>query len=181
MDRGSADDTASLHHPTATRRPPQKQSNDMRQNSRREKVDAFVQRHFTWPGTLRLHSAALGLDILRAPVNVVLSPILVLARIAAWICRKLRLARVAEAVHRRRHTGASATQAKPGVEHCVSSVGVLRMQIWQASVHSRQVASCAPKAATWGVSSAGRAGALASSAKAGHAKIRSRARRVFRF
>jgi hypothetical protein len=57
-------------------------------------VAAFVQRHFTWPGTLHLHSAALGLDILRAPVNVVLSPILVLARIAAWICRKLRLARV---------------------------------------------------------------------------------------
>lgn len=67
----------------------------MRQPGRRDNVAAFVQRHFTWPGTLHLHSAALGLDILRAPVNVVLSPILVLARIAAWICRKLRLARVA--------------------------------------------------------------------------------------
>ena len=47
-------------------------------------VDAFVQRHFTWPGTLRLHRAALGADILRAPVNVLMSPILVLARLAAW-------------------------------------------------------------------------------------------------
>ena len=55
---------------------------------RREKVDGFVQRHFTWPGTLRLHGAALGWDILRAPVNVALSPILVLTRIAAWLCRR---------------------------------------------------------------------------------------------
>jgi len=74
----------------------------MRQNGRRESVDAFVQRHFTWPGTLRLHGAALGLDILRAPVNVMLSPILVLARIAAWICRKLHLARAADWLMARR-------------------------------------------------------------------------------
>jgi hypothetical protein len=63
---------------------------------RQAHVDAFVQQHFTWPGTLRLHRAALGLDILRAPINVLLSPILVLARITAWICRRLRLPRVAD-------------------------------------------------------------------------------------
>ncbi|MDO9524326.1 MAG: hypothetical protein Q7J57_02105 [Gemmobacter sp.] len=86
----------SYTHPTADRRPPRKQSNEMRQEGLRDSVDAFVQRHFTWPGTLHLHGAALGLDILRAPVNVVLSPILVLIRMAAWICRKLRMARVAD-------------------------------------------------------------------------------------
>ncbi len=81
---------------TADRQPLLKQSAEMRQEDLRENVDTFVQRHFTWPGTLNLHGAALGLDILRAPVNVVLSPILVLARLAAWICRKLRMARVSD-------------------------------------------------------------------------------------
>lgn len=83
-------------HRTADRRPPRKQSNEMRQEGLRDSVAAFVQRHFTWPGTLHLHGAALGLDILRAPVNVVLSPILVLVRVAAWIIGKLRMARVSD-------------------------------------------------------------------------------------
>lgn len=56
---------------------------------RRAMIDDFVARHFTWPGTLRLHCAALGWDILRAPVNVALSPILVLTRFAAYLCRRL--------------------------------------------------------------------------------------------
>jgi len=64
----------------------------MEQIDQRRQVDAFVQRHFTWPGTLHLHGAALGFDILRAPINVLLSPILVLARITAWLCRRLRVA-----------------------------------------------------------------------------------------
>jgi len=51
-------------------------------------VDAFVVKHFTWPGTLRLHQDALGWNILRAPGNVILSPIFVLIRIAAYICRR---------------------------------------------------------------------------------------------
>ncbi len=57
-------------------------------DGRRAMIDGFVARHFTWPGTLRLHGAALGWDILRAPVNVALSPILVLTRIAAYLCRR---------------------------------------------------------------------------------------------
>lgn len=56
--------------------------------TRRANVDGFVARHFTWPGTLRLHGAALGWDILRAPLNVLLSPVLVLTRLAAWLCRR---------------------------------------------------------------------------------------------
>ncbi|ROU03278.1 hypothetical protein EAT49_06930 [Histidinibacterium lentulum] len=57
-------------------------------DSRRTRIDGFVARHFEWPGTLRLHAAALGWDILRAPVNVALSPVLVLTRITAWGCRR---------------------------------------------------------------------------------------------
>ncbi|MCU0908801.1 MAG: hypothetical protein MUF73_15515 [Rhodobacteraceae bacterium] len=59
----------------------------------RARVPGFVARHFTWPGTLRLHRAALGADILRAPVNVALSPVLVLTRLAAMAARRLRLRR----------------------------------------------------------------------------------------
>jgi len=69
---------------------------------RRAKVDGFVARHFTWPGTLRLHRAALGWDILRAPVNVALSPILVLTRIAAYLCRRTGRRGAADWLSRRR-------------------------------------------------------------------------------
>lgn len=67
-----------------------------RQTDRRAEVDAFVARHFTWPGTVRLHRAALGLDVLRAPVNVVMSPLLLLMRLVAWVVRRLGLARAAD-------------------------------------------------------------------------------------
>lgn len=54
---------------------------------RRAAVDRFVDRHFTWPGTFCIHRAAIGCDILRAPVNVVLSLLLVLIRIVAFVAR----------------------------------------------------------------------------------------------
>ncbi len=38
--------------------------------SRRETVDAFIDRHFSLRGTLRLHRHAVGLDLVRAPINV---------------------------------------------------------------------------------------------------------------
>jgi hypothetical protein len=75
-------------------------------------VDAFVRRHFTWPGTLRLHRAALGADILRAPVNVLMSPILVLARLSAWACRRLRLHAAADWLNRRRFLLRTAVAAR---------------------------------------------------------------------
>ena len=65
------------------------------QPTRQTEVDGFSQRHFTWPGSLHLHGAAIGLDLLRAPVNVLLSPILVLMRVLAWLCRRLGLRRTA--------------------------------------------------------------------------------------
>lgn len=55
--------------------------------SRGEMIDAFVARHFTWSGTVRLHRSALGWDILRAPCNVLLSPVLVLTRVSGYLCR----------------------------------------------------------------------------------------------
>ena len=71
-------------------------------DSRRAMIDGFVARHFTWPGTLRLHGAALGWDILRASLNVVLSPILVLTRIAAYLCRRVGWRGAADWLTRRR-------------------------------------------------------------------------------
>ena len=71
-------------------------------DSRRSMVDGFVARHFTWPGTLRLHGAALGWDILRAPVNVALSPVLVLTRSAAYLCRRIGWRETADWLSRRR-------------------------------------------------------------------------------
>jgi len=65
-------------------------------------VDGFVAWHFTWPGTFQLHGAALGWDILRAPLNVALSPILVLTRIAGYLCRRVGLRGAADWLARRR-------------------------------------------------------------------------------
>jgi hypothetical protein len=69
---------------------------------RRAMIDGFVERHFTWPGTFRLHGAALGWDIPRAPVNVALSPVLVLTRFAAYLCRRLGWRETAGWLSRRR-------------------------------------------------------------------------------
>jgi len=69
---------------------------------RRAIIASFVARHFTWPGTLRRHGAALGWDILRAPVNVALSPILVLTRIVAYLCRRVGWRGAADWLSRRR-------------------------------------------------------------------------------
>ena len=68
----------------------------------RAAIPGFVARHFTWPGTLRLHRAALGADILRAPANVALSPVLVLTRLSAALARRLRLRRTADWLASRR-------------------------------------------------------------------------------
>jgi hypothetical protein len=69
---------------------------------RRAAVDGFVARQFGLRGTLRLHRSALGWDVARAPANALLSPILLLARIAAWACRKAGLHRAADWLAARR-------------------------------------------------------------------------------
>lgn len=50
---------------------------------RHARVGAFVDRNFSLAGTIRLHRRALGADLLRAPANVALMPLFVLAQLAA--------------------------------------------------------------------------------------------------
>jgi hypothetical protein len=51
--------------------------------ARRAMVRPFVDRHFSLRGTLRLHRAALGWDVLKAPANLSLAAPQVVARVAA--------------------------------------------------------------------------------------------------
>ena len=67
-----------------------------------ELVRAFVRRHFSWRGTLRVHRASLGVDLVRAPINVVLAPIFLLVRLAALLLSALRLRRMANWLASRR-------------------------------------------------------------------------------
>lgn len=53
-------------------------------------VRAFVRQTFGPAGTLRLHRAAFGADLLRAPVNVALAPVFLLVRLAALLARLVR-------------------------------------------------------------------------------------------
>lgn len=56
--------------------------------TRREaEVGRFVRQRFGLRGTLRLHRAALGWDLLRAPLNVALSPLFLLLKLAAAALR----------------------------------------------------------------------------------------------
>lgn len=58
-----------------------------------ERTDAFAKRHFGFRGSLRLHRAALGWDLLAAPVNVLLAPIYLLSRLMAVVLRAVGLGR----------------------------------------------------------------------------------------
>ena len=70
---------------------------DTRPMTRREtEVRRFVRDRYGLRGTLALHRHALGLDLLRAPVNVMLSPLFLLVRLGAPILRRLRLLRAAD-------------------------------------------------------------------------------------
>lgn len=57
----------------------------------RARVDAFVRANFRLSATLRLHRAALGWDLLRAPVNVMLAPLHLLVLLCALAARGLGL------------------------------------------------------------------------------------------
>lgn len=64
-------------------------------NAVKTRVDAFVRDRFYLPGTLRLHRNALGWDLLRAPVNVILAPVFLLIALVAALAQLARLPRVA--------------------------------------------------------------------------------------
>lgn len=76
---------------------------DTRPMTRRETaVRRFVRARFGPRGTLALHRHALGLDLLRAPVNVMLSPVFLLVRLLVPLLRRLGAVRAAEGLARRR-------------------------------------------------------------------------------
>lgn len=56
--------------------------------ARRARVDGFVDAHFSWPGAWRLNRAALGWDILRAPLNLSLAAPQILLQAAARATRR---------------------------------------------------------------------------------------------
>jgi hypothetical protein len=60
--------------------------------SRRARIDGFVDRYFTFAGSVALHRCALGWDLLRAPANLFLAgPAL---KLAVWAARHAGMARV---------------------------------------------------------------------------------------
>jgi len=70
--------------------------------ARHARVDGFVARNFSLPGALRLHGAALGWDIARAPLNLVMAGPQVGLRLAALGAHRLGASRVATALRRPR-------------------------------------------------------------------------------
>jgi hypothetical protein len=57
----------------------------------RARIPAFAARHFGLAGSLRLHREALGLDLLRAPLNVLLVGPALFVRLAAMLARRVGL------------------------------------------------------------------------------------------
>jgi len=55
---------------------------------RRERIDAFVDRHFTLAGSLALHRRAIGWDLLRAPANLFLAGPAIAVKLAGWAMRR---------------------------------------------------------------------------------------------
>src|SRR3954454_250764 len=56
--------------------------------SRRGRVDAFVDRHFSLSGALALHRKALGWDVLKVPANILLA---IPTAVSSWVhsaCRR---------------------------------------------------------------------------------------------
>ncbi|MBO0735666.1 MAG: hypothetical protein J2P48_03740 [Alphaproteobacteria bacterium] len=70
--------------------------------SRRERIDAFVDRHFTFAGSLALHRRAIGWDLVRAPLNLFLAGPALIARLANWLAHRSGSQRAAAWLARRR-------------------------------------------------------------------------------
>lgn len=64
-------------------------------------VEGFVARHYSLRGTLALHRNALGLDLLRAPANVILAPWALALRLAALAAHAAGARRLAARLVRR--------------------------------------------------------------------------------
>jgi hypothetical protein len=70
-------------------------------DSRRERIDAFVDRHFTLLGTLALHRCVLGWDLLRAPLNLFLTAPALAIKLASRAARRCGRARLSLWLERR--------------------------------------------------------------------------------
>jgi hypothetical protein len=64
--------------------------------SRREMVDAFVDRHFSFSGSLSMHRKAIGWDMLKAPANIALAVPQLAAKLAASGAKMVGADRVSE-------------------------------------------------------------------------------------
>lgn len=69
---------------------------------RRVATRNFIRTTFGLRGTLRLHRAAFGADLLRAPANVLLAPLFLLTRLAALLTKVLRFHKASAWLARRR-------------------------------------------------------------------------------
>ncbi len=63
---------------------------------RRERVGPFIDRHFSLPGTLRLHRKAVGWDIAKAPLNLSLAAPQIGLKLGAMAARRLGAAGAAK-------------------------------------------------------------------------------------
>jgi hypothetical protein len=70
--------------------------------SRRERIDGFVDRHFTLAGSLALHRRAIGWDLLRAPANLFLAGPALAVKFASWAARRAGKQQLAAWLARRR-------------------------------------------------------------------------------
>ena len=57
-------------------------------SSRRDRVDAFIDRHFTLSGSLALHRCSLGWDLVRSPLNLFLTVPALAAKLASRAVRR---------------------------------------------------------------------------------------------
>lgn len=77
--------------------------NDKTKHAKRQtEIRAFVRTNFGLAGTLRLHRVAFGADLLRAPANVFLAPVLILVKLASLLARVLEFHTTAMWLSRRR-------------------------------------------------------------------------------
>jgi hypothetical protein len=70
--------------------------------SRRARIDGFVDRHFTFAGSVALHRCALGWDLLRAPANLFLAGPALALKLTAWAAQRAGMAQVAASLAERR-------------------------------------------------------------------------------
>ena len=63
--------------------------------NRRAEIRSFVRTTFGLRGTLRLHRFAFGADLLRAPANVLLAPVLLITRLTGLLAKVLRFHKTA--------------------------------------------------------------------------------------